>query len=155
MMLRLCILVLLNVFIQKAYSQTHLVNTWHCFSEYKVGDIENLIRDQIVFDKNWKYRLSTNITFIDTNKTTSELVAFLDGDYGYIDGSLEYKTVRNIDIQVKSDGLGMLTAESIENLRNMLSQNSEVKYETLKLSQEVWVSQNSITGEKITCDSMK
>jgi hypothetical protein len=155
MMLRLSVFILLVLVGQKAFSEPMIEKAWYCSSKYEVGDLQNIIEDKINFEDGGSYSLSTNITFVAIGGRKSELIAFLDGDYSYGDGLLEYKQVRNINIKIESDDLGMLTSVSIENLKDMLSQNSEAKYKTLKLSNEIWVSQNSVSDEKITCRTTK
>lgn len=140
---------------QKAFSESLVEKTWYCSSKYSVGELENIIEDKINFKKDGRYSLSTNIKFVEIGGKKSELSAFLDGDYSYDDGILEYKEVRNVNIQIESDDLGMLTPDSLENLKDILNQNSEAKYKTLKLSSETWVSQNSVSDEKIACYTKK
>jgi hypothetical protein len=140
---------------QKALSEHLIENTWYCFSKDSVGEFEYYIEDEIDFTKGGKYSLSTSVEFIGTNARKSKLISSLDGNYSYSDGILKYKEVRSIDIQIKSDDLDMLTPDSIENLKDMLNQNSKANYKTVKLTNETWVSQNSISNEKVVCHTTR
>ncbi|MCW8109868.1 hypothetical protein OPS25_15280 [Alteromonas ponticola] len=154
-MFQLSIFVLLMTVSERAFTEPSIENAWHCKTTYDVGEFQNVIDHHINFDSNGKYSFSTSISFVDTNSKKSELLAFVDGDYSFQNDLLEYKNVKNVDIQIKSDELNILTSGSIDELKDMLKQNSDSKYATLKLSNEIWISQDSVSGEKITCFKKK